>query len=64
MKWNLYRDQIMRINFFDCIYHFYDNEQEDAVLYLCEHPENIDGDCPLNNKKTGQKDECAIAKKQ
>lgn len=54
----------MRINFFDCIYHFYDNEQEDAVLYLCEHPENIDGDCPLNNKKTGQKDECAIAKKQ
>lgn len=51
-----------KVNYWTCDF----GEEMDEFLentfgpFPCNHPENLDGDCPLTNKKTGQLDECQL----
>jgi len=50
----------MKVNYDKCKYRGSTEDEMEGVKYPCEHPNNFEGDCPLNNKKENQKDECSL----
>lgn len=53
-----------RINYWECDYKEEpDDRPETTGPFPCHHPENFEGDCPLKNKRIGQKDTCELLNK-
>ena len=50
-------------HYWDCRYSMDEEEKVttfNTTDYPCQHPHNWEGDCPLQNKKPGQKAPCRL----